>query len=49
MNHFQHSGRDWAAEIGNRDVRMKAEHVKTAETTEEASSHRVKKCVEKLN
>jgi hypothetical protein len=34
-----HSGRDWAAEIGNRDVRMKADRVKTKETTEEVSSH----------
>ena len=41
-----HSGRDWAAEIGNRDVRMKAEHVKTPETTEEVSSHPGEKGVE---
>ena len=38
-----HSGRDWAAAIGNRDVRMKAEHVKAPETTEEVSSHPGKK------
>jgi hypothetical protein len=34
-----HSGKDWAAEIGNCDVRMKADHVKTTATTEEVSSH----------
>jgi hypothetical protein len=34
-----HFGTDWAAEIGNRDVKMKADHVKTTATTEEASSH----------
>src|ERR1035441_7834396 len=31
-------GTDWAAEIGNRDVRMKAEHGKTTATTEVVSS-----------
>ena len=37
-----HSGRDWAAEIGNGVVRMKKEPnncMKTPETTEEVSSH----------
>ena len=34
-----HFGTDWTAEIGNRDVRMKAEHVKTTATTEAVSSH----------
>jgi hypothetical protein len=34
-----YSGTDWAAEIDNRDVRMKADHVKTRATTEEVSSH----------
>ena len=38
-----HSGRDWAAEIGNRDVRMKEKVTglarKHMETTEEVSSH----------
>jgi hypothetical protein len=34
-----HFGTDWAAEIGNRDVRMKADHVKTTATTGEVSSH----------
>ena len=38
-----YSGTDWAAEIGNRDVRMKADHVKTTATTEEVSSHPVEK------
>jgi hypothetical protein len=33
-----HFGTDWAAEIGNRDVRMKADHVKTTASTEEVSS-----------
>ncbi len=42
-----HSGRDWAAAIGNRDVRMKAERVKTPETTEEVSSHGVEKRAER--
>jgi len=32
-----HFGRDWAAEIGNRDVRMKAKHVKTTTPTEAVS------------
>jgi hypothetical protein len=34
-----HFGTDWAAEIGNRDVRMKADHVKTTASTEAVSSH----------
>jgi len=33
------AGRDWAAAIGSRGVRMKAAHFKTPETTEEVSSH----------
>jgi hypothetical protein len=32
-------GTDWAAAIGNRDVRMKAEYVKTTATMEELCSH----------
>ena len=34
-----HPGTDWPAEIGSCDDRMKAEHVKTAATTEEVCSH----------
>ena len=34
-----HSGKDWAAEMGNRDVRMKADRGKTTATTEAVSSH----------
>ena len=34
-------GTDWSAKIGNCDVRMKADGVKTASTTEEVSSHSV--------
>jgi endo-beta-N-acetylglucosaminidase D len=34
-----HFGTDWAAKIGNRDVRMKTDHVKTTATTEEVSSN----------
>jgi hypothetical protein len=32
-------GTDWTAEIGNYDVRMKADHVKTTATTDALSSH----------
>ena len=32
-------GTDWTAEIGNCDVRMKADHLKTTATTEVVSSH----------
>src|SRR5664280_2461571 len=42
-----HFGRDWAAEIGNRNVMLKADHVKTPETTEEVSSYGVEKRVER--
>jgi len=44
-----HFGTNWAAEIGNRDVRMKADHVKTTATTEEVSSHPGEKehCIQK--
>src|ERR1035437_6021849 len=38
-----HSGRERAAAIGSRCVRMKAEHVKTPQKTEEVSSHPGKK------
>jgi len=34
-----HFGRDWAAAIGNRDVRMKADIDKTTATTKVVSSH----------
>jgi len=34
-----HFGTDWAAEIGNCDDRMKADHVKTSSITEVVSSH----------
>src|SRR5271154_5888015 len=34
-----HFGTDWTAEIGNCDVRMNADHDKTAATTEVVSSH----------
>ena len=42
-------GRDWATKIGNRDVRMKTEHVKTQETAEEVSSQGLKKRLERRN
>ena len=32
-------GTDWAVASGNRDVRMKADRIKTTATTEEVSSH----------
>jgi hypothetical protein len=42
-----HSGRDWAAEIGNGSIRMKTEHVKTPATTEEVSARGVEEGVKR--
>jgi hypothetical protein len=38
-----HSGRDWAVAIGSRVVRMKADHGKTLQNTEEVSSQPAEK------
>jgi hypothetical protein len=40
-----HSGRDRAAEIGNHNVRMNADDIKTPQNTEEVSSHPGKKVI----